>query len=710
MTNRAAVNAGALNAAAASASSTGRASVSVTVAVHALGQPSVVVQQTVSDVTDVVTVAIESRIWAPTARATASLEQVVHAIGRPALGIESRIEYPSAAVSVLLSQPIHETGAALAALSQSVYSRAIGQTLRWRPRVVIGGVDVTARLTGQIRVEAEESTARIAELTLAPGDGQISADEWTGKVITIDIQRVSAAGALIDAQRLFTGRVDEPVYDPRAATTEIRAGDGLPERLDAMSRAQIDAALPGGRWSAAVYGDEAEGWEYAQQRLETLAAGYDLDAGGAARLAPWAASDPADFVFSGSQILDASLSVSLTRRADLQNRIDVAFDYRYRRDLQQERSYSWYHPKSFCDGAAYTKPNRQMIGQAIEATGWTPTAEPSYGMLPPSGLIRCGTSQTIWVISDALRAQIAVSARFGLALRYSRTVTERYELAVRAPQSIAAAGERRGAERGNISADAEDIDWSMPQDGYAPPAPGAVDADGVHFVDRVDGAEDGRAAATAAIETLLARARRTILASHRANTVTCQVLIAPYVERHHTVEIDHPAVQARGKVRHLVHTLDIDEGTALTEITLALSRGGAGDAGSPMTAPSPPATYEPPGPPGSALIKRHRTLPSRFGGEPSSPPYDDAWEGYTGNVLSLLPGAVVYGEQVVDQTPEGEPITEPVAPAERAPAPGTEVYPERFAIPTDEISREPIEATRAADYVVAIPQDLLVLA
>lgn len=710
MPNRAAINAGAINAAGASSGSTGSASVSFTLVVHAAGRPSVVLEQAISDALYAVSVGIESRIWAPTARATARIRQTVHATGRAALAIESRIDHSTGAAAVLLRQPIHETGAALAAVLQSVYSRAVGQTLRWRPQVVIGGVDVTARLTGRIRVEAEESTARIAELTLTPGDGQISADEWTGKVITIDIQRLDAAGALIDAQRLFTGRVDEPVYDPRAATTEIRAGDGLPERLDAMSRAQIDAALPGGRWSAAIYGDEAEGWAYAQSRLETLAAGYDLDAGGAARLTPWAASDPATFVFSGSQILDASLGVSMTPRGDVKNRIDVAFDFRYRRDLQQERSYSWYHPKSFCDGFAHTKPNRQMIAQAIEATGWTPTAEPAYGMLPPSGLIRCGTSDTIWVISEALRAQIAVSARFGLATRYSRTVTERYELAVRSAPSIAAIGERRGAERGNISADADDIDWSMPQGGHAPPAPTAVDADGVHFVDRVDGAEDGRDAATAAIETLIARARRTILASHRANTVTCQVLIAPYVERHHTVEIDHPAVQARGKVRHLVHTLDIDEGTALTEITLALSRGGAGGAGSPMTAPAPPATYEPPGPPGSALIKRHRTLPSRFGGEPASPPYDDAWEGYTGNVLSVLPGAVVYGEQVVDQTPEGEPITAPVAPADRVPAPGTEVYPERFAIPTDEISREPIEATRAADYAVAIPQDLLVLA
>jgi hypothetical protein len=65
----------------------------------------------------------------------------------------------------------------------------------WDVRVTLGGVDVSDRIAGEVTIEAEEDTARIATVRLLLVAGESFAS-LSGAVLLIDVQhtRLSAMG------------------------------------------------------------------------------------------------------------------------------------------------------------------------------------------------------------------------------------------------------------------------------------------------------------------------------------------------------------------------------------------------------------------------------------------------------------------------------------------------------------------------------------
>ncbi len=76
---------------------------------------------------------------------------------------------------------------------------------------------------------------------------------------------------------------------------------------------------------------------------------------------------------------------------------------------------------------------------------------------------------------------------------------------------------------------------------------------------------------TAAREALVAKAKQAILASHRQNQLAFSTFMNPHIERGQTLRVNTAVVKATGVVYQVTHNLDIDRGTAITNITLALS-------------------------------------------------------------------------------------------------------------------------------------------
>ena len=116
----------------------------------------------------------------------------------------------------------------------------------WTVIVTIDGVDQTARVIGDLRIDAEEGAARIADLTIRPPDGQVvTVAAWVGKSITIDIADQSS-GSPTDIQRLFSGLIDTPALDLETRTIALRCTDNLQNLVAALDNAAIDALTPGG--------------------------------------------------------------------------------------------------------------------------------------------------------------------------------------------------------------------------------------------------------------------------------------------------------------------------------------------------------------------------------------------------------------------------------------------------------------------------------
>jgi hypothetical protein len=148
----------------------------------------------------------------------------------------------------------------------------------WSAVVTIAGVDVSARIVGDIRVEASEGAARIAELTIRPANGTgFAISDWSGKAITIDVVDM-ATGVATDSRRLFTGIIDTPTLDLNLRTIGLLATDNLQNQIEALSAQSIDTLVPGGYHSPVIFDPAARGWSRAQDRLATVPASLDLSA------------------------------------------------------------------------------------------------------------------------------------------------------------------------------------------------------------------------------------------------------------------------------------------------------------------------------------------------------------------------------------------------------------------------------------------------
>ncbi|MBN7822686.1 hypothetical protein, partial [Bowmanella yangjiangensis] len=184
----------------------------------------------------------------------------------------------------------------------------------------------------------------------------------------------------------------------------------------------------------------------------------------------------------------------------------------------------------------------------------------------------------------------------------------------------------------------------------------------------------------AALQTLLRGGAVQLLDAHRGTTLSWQTPtdLALGVDLVHTVRIEDKAL-AQGKCRRIQDRFDLGAGTAITTISVAISRGGGdGDA---LVTPARPDTSLPP-------ITGAAILATQLGGRLNDPitgvpipPYDDTRLGFSGNW------------DVADD------LT-------------AEQFPRRFKVESTEISetyRDERIGEASVHYRVAIPTDLLEL-
>src|SRR5690606_31807563 len=112
---------------------------------------------------------------------------------------------------------------------------------------------------------------------------------------------------------------------------------------------------------------------------------------------------------------------------------------------------------------------------------------------------------------------LVTGAQLGLARRWTTTITEGYTLTVQAPGSVALWGPAEQSENANLSADGE-VEWADPPAGTGGGLGGQGDLDGAttdpdtgdRYFDDIE-----RADVAAMVRAAVARARTTILESHR---------------------------------------------------------------------------------------------------------------------------------------------------------------------------------------------------
>lgn len=448
----------------------------------------------------------------------------------------------------------------------------------WTALVFIGGVDRSARVVGEIQIDAEEGGARIADLSVRPLDGaSFVLAEWVGTPLSIDIAD-QASGTATAITRLFTGVIDTPALDLKTGMIRLRCTDDLQNRVDALSVEAIDAAIPGGYASPVVFDPAARGWAHAQDRLSTIPVSLDLDPAGALRVTNWAPKPTPDLSFTADHLLDGSLGLSLSSRHQLINHVTIDFGFRFPRVKAEgfHLSFEYVDVSTF---AAYVESEslflqRQAVEAAIHAAGAT-IDEITYLPMPDEILHVSGAA--LWAPGkyDML---LCMGFDADVSFNYGQTIEEQFTIVVSAPNSIAAVGTLRdrlsGALEG-IYPPVQTAEHSIIMHGNAlsgiPPLDQAAPTTGVTTsIDVSLTADTNRTAANAAMEALIQIAKTKIWGSHRRNTVTAAVALNPAVDLDATIDLQVPGLHARGKVVRVGHRLSPDTGAAISEFALAI--------------------------------------------------------------------------------------------------------------------------------------------
>lgn len=491
-----------------------------------------------------------------------------------------------------------------------------GVGYRWRLRLLVGGVDMTAQLTGGVDVDREEGAAGVAgfALYIAPGTPVVPTD-WIGKSVSLDY--ISTTAGVTSEDRRYTGKIASPVWNPTTRLLSCECSDQLQQRVEAMTVAAIDS-LAGGYWSADIF-EPTEGrshWDYALERLSTRPVSLDCSPAGALRVTSWYASAP-HFVFGPGTTLYQSLGLDLAPLSSITNRVEIEFSYRYSRLWQRNQQYTWQHPETegsigiggFCLWRTFPSelPTVEMVEEATSGNGQT-LLTPSYYYLPGTMADPCGDGNPWSNTFDNL----LLGAAWKGARRWAQVVTEVYPLVL-----ATAAGEvedTRIVQRASYSFEVEDE------------AAEAWESDPITGGDSsVTDLHDETRRATA-INAVLRIHQTEIIAAHRATLISWDVptSMAMGVDLIHTLELTAEGVHAVGKCRRIVDRFDLASGSAVTTLTIAVMRGGG--VSDPLTLPPRLGV----GAGGTEDSGAGLDLPTQLSGY-LLPPYDEDLPGFSGN-------------------------------------------------------------------------------
>lgn len=555
---------------------------------------------------------------------------------------------------------------------------------RWQVNVYLNGADVTDQLNGVVRIEANAGAARLADFVLRPAPGAIDTQAFVKQSVEIHYLTY-VGGALQTNHRRFTGIVDDATFDPVTRLINFACTDNLQGSLEALDFDVIDDVIGGG-YSSIIFSETDDGWEYAQQRLQSQTFHYDKNVFGQPRKWSWMAKETHDAVIGAGAILDGTLSHTQSTSRNVINQVEIEFIYRYARQWQREMKAVWKYGRSFKDYLFLPSelPNREMFINSIDRNWWVKSV--SFTKLPPSGSYETGAGETNWIINETLRDTLIFGAVATLAKRWIQDLEETYQITVKAPASIARFGVAKTSNRYAFQVRSDErfedtqgtvpsgnVDGPLNSSSYQPPPVGSVQVNNDFYFD-----EDERDEFDAALVTAINIAKTQILASHHQNEVSVQTLLNPYIDIGQTIWIDTATISAKGTLGKLVETYDIDDGAAHSQVSINVFAPNVADQVdanivTPDRADTAPLAASP-----------EITLGTYLAEADGNTPPDPNWRGFLGNFAGVgVNSLLAFGEFR---------------------------YPHEFRMETPPVEDELRllkHAERDAEIVIAIPQEQL---
>lgn len=544
------------------------------------------------------------------------------------------------------------TGAAAAGLAISVVSPLVFDSsagyIRWSAKVTIGGVDLSERLTGNLRISAGEDSARVASFSVAPRSvGEMEGYEGAIAVIDVTLFRTAQTATY----RLFTGPVERVEFDPNTRVAALSCRDGWQERPKACASAvEVESLFEGmARPSSYVLpwsDSEPDPAGYFSGLLETLPGATAIDANGQWRVIPWAIGTAAA-TFSAAEIFDGSLSVNTASRADLPASVRGSLALRYNRLHAVDVAIRWQAVDRYRYVIEGLPPcPKSTIVAAIDGlSGWYTKGHPVI-VEPEAGSfqLQVGGQTVYYVLSPEAVKTLCDSMSAKLYRRWYQQTEAVYSVDI----PVGGSSDRVDTITASISSTYDAGGWESapPADHTAglysanpPPAPpdpptgyealpppypvnGAVD----HLPDITINA------LSAVAENVVARAVRKASQGRRRRTVRFSRPIDPRWDIGAVLAVSATGVTAKGQVAEMEHEINFDSGAVASTFTLAVPEGTGANTASAATIALPAAVNV-------AHSFREKVLGNWVGASWETPdrPDEDALQGFLCNVDSRAP-------------------------------------------------------------------------
>lgn len=540
---------------------------------------------------------------------------------------------PAPTVTCSLSWPITVATPAVRALSwpvRIIAASAVGgldgaggwpaaPSGRWAPVIVLDGNPINP--IGPVTVDQADNAASTAEFAFRPVS-PLQPMSLTGRPVRIAFAERGPAGEVINAQTMFTGVIDVPSIDIATGVITCSCTDQLQEVISNTPRDWINANL-GGRWRAEVSGEPADNWEYCEARRASVPASIALDALQQPRVIPWRGEGLRTYTVRGADHLDG-LSVQLPSRADLRTRITCRLQYQYTALRARAVQAVYVRPLSFfvwknidgsIDGRLWL--TRSMVMGACESVaGWALDGEVRIESPRPQIIEATGINSGVYIIRADVAPEYVLSFRANFRQRWQQTITEDYVITLVAPALEAQIGQVAEEIGATLRAEFNQPDWQTDdtvEPVIAAPALGDViqpwQPNGAAPSDRDE-----------CMRTLLDRAWVRLYDASRSGRVQFSLPLRPDLWLDTWLQIETDPLRAAGKIVALRHVMDADNGSAITDITVAVGLPGNTDASQPSwTLPAAPEDdYATP------LSAYGFEIGTFVGGEISSPPFDES--------------------------------------------------------------------------------------
>jgi hypothetical protein len=509
----------------------------------------------------------------------------------------------------------------------------------WDLVVSLGGFNIPRDTIQECEVVHGINDDSRAIVKLNPRAATYNLYSYQGRPLIISVRTTGGF------QRIFTGIVDIPRVE---VVNEKIILEGVSVRETLIRNTMTPFVAGIGYYSETVFGPRNNVYQEMNDRMSTIPYDLDFDPYGNWSVTSWTPKGTADITLGNSALYrEREPEVRIESAREVVNRVGIVLNYAYQRLHQASLSYNWNPGLQPCDylTTGNTLPNREMVRNAAGSAGWRVT-NMSFTDLWPSGWYHCGGVSIGWVNSFVesfirnnpatdgsgnnysnsqmistfnINQLLCQGAQWTCKKRFTQNVQETYILTVDSPQSQALYGVREKNENLSLQAEFDASQWED-ESLYDTEFSGTKIAQSTtnYYVNM----DTENTELNNAMTTMLNKSRTTILASHRDTEIAFTTFVNPNYQLRHTIRLNTTRIEAKGKVRGIVHKFTPD-GEATSTVRLALYRSVGSQADSALVPVTRPSFAAPPSM-GSVV------LGSRWGQDPSQSGAAN-WNGYVGN-------------------------------------------------------------------------------